>query len=125
MNTALWITATILAAAAIAAGGMKLRRSRSDLAAAGMDWADSFTDSQIKAIGAVELAGGIGVVLPALVDIAPILVPIAATGLALTMAGAAAFHIRRNDPPAGVAPSIVLGILAVVVAVGRFGPEAF
>ena len=125
MNTALWIIAAILAAAFIATGAMKLRRSRSDLTAAGMDWADSLTDSQIKAIGLAELAGGIGVVLPALVDIAPILVPIAATGLAITMVGAAAFHIRRDDPPASLVPSILLGILAVVVAVGRFGPEAF
>ena len=125
MNTALWIIAAILAAAFIATGAMKLRRSRSDLTGAGMDWADSLTDSQIKAIGLAELAGGIGVVLPALVDIAPILVPIAATGLAITMVGAAAFHIRRDDPPASLAPSILLGILAVVVAVGRFGPEAF
>lgn len=125
MNTALWIIAAILAVAFSAAGGMKLRSSRSDLAAAGMDWTDNLTDGQIKAIGLVEVAGGIGVVLPALVDIAPILVPIAATGLAITMVGAAAFHIRRSDPPASLAPSILLGILAVVVAVGRFGPESF
>lgn len=125
MNTALWTIAAILAAAFITTGGMKLTRSRSDLAAAGMDWVDSFSDSQIKAIGLAELAGGIGVVLPALVDIGPILVPIAATGLAITMVGAAAFHIRRNDPPARLAPSILLGILAVLLALGRFGPEAF
>lgn len=49
----------------------------------------------------------------------------AGTGLAITMVGAAIFHIRRGDPAASVAPSVVLGILSVVVAVGRFGPEAF
>jgi uncharacterized membrane protein YphA (DoxX/SURF4 family) len=125
MNIALWIIAAILAFAFIAAGGMKLAKSRSDLAASGMEWVDGFSEGQIKAVGAVELAGGLGVVLPALVDIAPVLVPIAAAGLALTMVGAAVFHIRRNDPPASLAPSIVLGILAVVLAVGRFGPEAF
>ncbi|MCB1028702.1 MAG: DoxX family protein, partial [Microthrixaceae bacterium] len=98
MNTALWIIAAILAAASIAAGAMKLARSRQELAAAGMDWADDLSDGQVKAIGLVEVLGGIGVVLPALVDIAPVLVPLAATGLAVTMAGAAVFHIRRNDP---------------------------
>lgn len=125
MNTALWIIAVILAAAFIAAGAMKLARTRQEMAAAGMDWADDLSDGQVKAIGLVEVLGGIGVVLPALVDIAPVLVPLAATGLAVTMAGAAVFHIRRNDPLAGLAPSLLLGALAIVVAVGRFGPEAF
>ncbi|MEZ5372927.1 MAG: DoxX family protein [Microthrixaceae bacterium] len=125
MNTALWIIAVILAAAFTAAGAMKLARTRQEMAAAGMDWADDLSDGQVKAIGLVEVLGGIGVVLPALVDIAPVLVPLAATGLAVTMVGAAVFHIRRNDPLAGLAPSLLLGALAIVVAVGRFGPEAF
>ena len=118
MNTALWIIAVILAAAFIAAGAMKLARTRQEMAAAGMDWADDLSDGQVKAIGLVEVLGGI-------VDIAPVLVPLAATGLAVTMAGAAVFHIRRNDPLASLAPSLLLGALAIVVAVGRFGPEAF
>jgi uncharacterized membrane protein YphA (DoxX/SURF4 family) len=125
MNIALWIITAILAAAFLAAGSMKLTRNRSDLAAAGMEWAESLSDGQVKAIGLVELLGAVGLVVPALVDIAPLLVPIAATGLAITMAGASAFHIRRNDPPASLAPSILLGIVSVLVALGRFGPEAF
>ncbi len=125
MNIALWVIASILAVAFITAGVMKLTKDRSEVAAAGMDWVEGLSDGQVKAIGFAELLGGIGIVLPAVVDIAPILVPLAAVGLTITVVGAAAFHIRRNDPPAGLAPSILLGALAIIVAIGRFGPSAF
>ena len=57
--------------------------------------------------------------------IAPILTPIAATGLALTMAGAVVVHLRRGDGIAAAVPAIVLGGLSAFLAVMRFGPEAF
>ncbi|MDW3214778.1 MAG: DoxX family protein [Ilumatobacteraceae bacterium] len=124
MNIVLWIIAAVLAFAFIAAGLMKLTTPREQLAAK-MAWAADFSDAQLKGIGAVEVLGGIGVVLPALVDIAPVLVPIAAAGLAVVMAVAAVVHVRRGDTLAETVPSIVLGVLAVVVAIGRFGPESF
>lgn len=124
MNIVLWIIAAILAFAFIAAGLMKLVTPREQLVAK-MAWATDFSDAQLKGIGAVELLGGIGVVLPALVDIAPVLVPIAAAGLAVVMAVAVVVHVRRGDSIAETVPSIVLGVLSVVVAIGRFGPESF
>jgi VIT1/CCC1 family predicted Fe2+/Mn2+ transporter len=103
---------------------MKLTAPREKLLE-NMDWVNDATDPQVKGIGALELLGAIGLILPAVLDIAPILVPIAAVGLALTMLGAIVVHVRRKDPtPAIIAPA-VLGLLAVAVAVGRFGPEAF
>lgn len=124
MNIALWVIASLLAFAFAAAGAMKLAKPRAELKAQ-MGWVEDSTDAQVKAIGAVELLGAIGVVLPAIVDIAPILVPIAAVGLALTMVGAVVTHVRRKDAPAIAAPAVVLGVLAVIVAIGRFGPESF
>jgi uncharacterized membrane protein YphA (DoxX/SURF4 family) len=53
----------------------------------------------IKLIGALELLAAIGLILPAVLDIAPVLVPLAATGLAVTMVGAAIVHIRRKEYP--------------------------
>ncbi|WP_205754588.1 DoxX family protein [Pseudarthrobacter sp. NamB4] len=41
----------------------------------------------------------IGLVLPALLKIAAVLVPAAATGLVLLMAGAAVTHTRRREIP--------------------------
>jgi uncharacterized membrane protein YphA (DoxX/SURF4 family) len=46
-----------------------------------------------------------------------VLTPLAAVGLALLMVGAVVVHTRRKEAPY---MQIVLGILAIVVAVGRF-----
>jgi len=63
--------------------------------------------------------GALGVVLPWLLDVAPVLTPLAATGLALTMLGAMVVHTRRGERPALV-PNAVLLALAAAVAVLRF-----
>jgi hypothetical protein len=75
----------------------------------------------VTLIGLSELAGAIGVVLPKAVNIAPWLTPTAAVGLATVMLLAAAYHIRRREPPAAPA---VLFLLALFVAVGRFSQWA-
>ena len=124
MNIALWIIAGVLAAAFASAGAMKLMTPKADLAEK-MPWVDDFSAGQVRGIGAAELLGGIGLVLPPLVDVAPVLAPIAAVGLAIMMAGAVVVHLRRGDGIAGAAPAVVLGGLAVFVAVLRFGAESF
>ncbi|GHH71659.1 hypothetical protein GCM10018781_33290 [Kitasatospora indigofera] len=124
MNITLWIIAGLLAAACLAAGLFKAVQPREKLVASGMTWATDFSAGSVKAIGAVEVLGAVGLILPAALDIAPALVPWAATGLAVTMLGAAAVHLRRGEAKA-VPPSLVLLVLAVVVAWGRFGPQAF
>lgn len=47
---------------------------------------------------------------------------VAALGVA-TMIGAAAVHLRRNETQA-LAPPVILGLLALVVAIFRFGPNS-
>ncbi|WP_201774086.1 DoxX family protein [Demequina oxidasica] len=79
-----------------------------------------FSDAQVRGIGAAEILGGLGLILPAVTGIAVILVPIAATGLLLTMIGAVVIHAKDGDPLKAFAPSIVLGAVALLVAVGRF-----
>lgn len=124
MNIALWIIAAVLAAAFAAAGGMKLTTPRAKLQE-NMAWVEGATDTQVKLIGLAEVLGAIGLILPAVVDIAPILVPVAAAGLAITMAGAVVVHLRRGEPAASIVPALVLGTLSIFVAVMRFGPNAF
>lgn len=124
MNIFLWILAILLSLAFLAAGAMKLIQSKEKLSASGMGWVDDFSPGAIKAIGALEILAAIGLVLPAAFDIAPILVPLAATGLVILMAGAAVTHARRKEPQMMLINAVLL-VLATVVAWGRFGPYAF
>ncbi|MEU3644998.1 DoxX family protein [Lentzea sp. NPDC034063] len=121
MNLAVWIVSGLLAALYLMAGFTKLLKTKQDLLAEPrMSWVGDFTDGQVKGIGAVEVAGAIGLVLPWLTGIAPILTPIAAIGLALVQVGAAITHIRRGEG-ATVPVNLVLCALAVFVAGVRFG----
>ena len=123
MTVLAWILQGVLGLAFLAAGGMKLAQPRKRLIDSGMAWAEDFTDGPVKLIGAVEVLGALGLVLPVLVGVAPVLTPIAAAGLTLLMAGAAVTHVRRGEY-SGAVPSAVLGVLALVVAILRFGPLA-
>lgn len=120
MNTALWIVSGVLALAFLAAGAMKLAQSREQIMVK-MAWAEDYSAGQVKLIGAVEVLGAIGLILPGITGIAPILVPIAAVGLALVMLGAAVVHIRRGDGAGAAIAPIVFALLCAFVAWGRFG----
>ncbi|MFV8233577.1 DoxX family protein [Mycolicibacterium fortuitum] len=99
MHTTLWII-TIVAAAAYAAGGttmLLMSRERYRSMGRTQHWVDEFGDGHLKAIGAIKLLGAIGLVLPAALNIAPVLTPVAACGLALFMAGAATTRFRRSE----------------------------
>jgi hypothetical protein len=78
----------------------------------------------VKFISVAEVAGALGIILPALLHVAPALVPVAAAALAVVMAGAVVVHLRRKERVDTV-PAVVLGLLAVFLAWGRFGPYAF
>jgi uncharacterized membrane protein YphA (DoxX/SURF4 family) len=124
MDVVLWIIAGLLAAAFLAAGAMKIAQPKEKLAASGMGWVDDFSPNAIKAIGALEVLAAIGLVLPPLLDIAPVLAPLAALGLVLLMVGATITHARRGETQM-IVVNLVLGVLAAVVAWGRFGPYSF
>lgn len=118
MNTALWIVQILLGLVFILAGVMKLTQPREGLLAR-MGWVEDFSQNQIHIIGALELLGGLGVILPFVTGILPILTPLAALGLIVTMIGAALTHVRRSEY-ASIITNVVLGVLAVVIVYGRF-----
>jgi hypothetical protein len=120
----LWVIAALLAALLIPAGLMKILQPREKLAAMGLRWVMDFSPNALKGIGAADALGGLGVVLPPLVGIAPVLAPIAAIGIVLLMIGAMVVHGRRKEYPQ-VAFNVVLLVLAAVLAWGRLGPYAF
>jgi uncharacterized membrane protein YphA (DoxX/SURF4 family) len=124
MDIILWIIAAVLALVFLAAGTMKLTQPKEKLAASGQGWVENFSSGAVKGIGTAEILGALGLILPALLNIAPILVPAAATGLFLLMIGAAITHARRKETP-NLTVNVVLGILAATIAITRFGPYSF
>jgi uncharacterized membrane protein YphA (DoxX/SURF4 family) len=124
MNLALWIVAILLAAVFAGSGLMKQFVPKDKLITSGQGWAQDFSPTTIRLIGLAEILGAIGLILPAAVHIAPILVPLAAIGLVLVMVGAAIVHARRNEPM-NIAVNLVLIALAAFVAWGRLGPYSF
>ncbi|MFI6265454.1 DoxX family protein [Micromonospora sp. NPDC051006] len=124
MNIVLWIIAAVLAVLFLGVGLMKLVRPKEKLVASGLGWAENYRPETIKIIGGLEVLAAIGLILPALLDIAPVLVPLAALGLVITMVGAIVVHGRRREYP-GLAANVVLLVLSAVVAWGRFGPYSF
>jgi uncharacterized membrane protein YphA (DoxX/SURF4 family) len=124
VNMALWIVTIVLAVSFLGSGLMKQFVPKDKLVTSGQGWAADFSPANIRLIGLVEIVGAIGLVLPAVTHIAPILVPMAAIGLILVMVGAAIVHARRREVP-NVAVNVVLLALAAFVVWGRLGLYAF
>lgn len=123
MNVVLWILQGVLGAAFLFAGATKVLRPKDELAKQ-MAWVVNSSANAVKLLGAAEVLGGLGLVLPAWTGIAPLLTPLAAVGLMIVMVGAAVTHLRRNEYPM-VIFTVVLFVLLAVVAWGRFGPYAY
>ena len=118
MNTVVWIVQILLALLFLMVGFGKASQPKEKLAER-MGWVNDFSPAIVKAIGLVEILGAVGLVLPALTNILPVLTPLAAAGLGLVMLGAAATHFRRKEFPL-IAGNFILLLLAVVVVYGRF-----
>jgi hypothetical protein len=124
MNIALWIVTGLLAAGSLAGGAVRVILPKDKLAALGWKWVDDFSAGAVRAIGTLEVAAAVGLILPAVLDVAPVLVPVAAVGLAVLMIGATITHLRRHEARVIVVPLALLA-LSVFVAWGRFGPQPF
>ncbi|MET8151260.1 DoxX family protein [Actinoplanes sp. NPDC049668] len=96
MEIAYWITAALLAAFYLYAGGIKVAQSRERLRPM-MGWVDSVPMPLVRTIGTLELLGAAGLILPPLTGIAPWLAVAAAIGLALIQVGGIAVHLSRGE----------------------------
>lgn len=119
MNIALWAVQGLLALVYLVAGGLKVVRPREQLVASGrLDWMKDHSDAAVKGVGAVEILGALGVILPEATGIARILTPIAAVGLVIVQIGAMRVHLTRNErQPLPI--NVILLLLAALIAVGR------
>lgn len=126
MNIALWIVTGLLAAAYLLGGTFKAFTPKEKIAASGASakWVEDFAPGPVKAIGAVEMLAALALILPAALNTAQILVPLAALGLALLMLGATLVRHRRHEPTY-MAVDLAYVLLTAFVAWGRLGPEPF
>jgi hypothetical protein len=118
LNVSLWAAQGLLAFAFLGAGVMKLTTPQAQLVADGMAWAGRVPEALIPFIGAVEVLGALGLLLPAILRIAPKLTPLASVGL-LTVMGLAGAEHALNGEFSHIVPAVVLGGLAGFVAWGR------
>lgn len=117
MNIALWIVQGILALGFIYSGWLKAFQR--EKAKASWHWANDVAGGLVFWIGIAELIGALGLILPQATNIAPVLTPIAAIGLAAVVLFGAVFHLMRKESK-DIGINIAFLALALFVAIGRF-----
>ena len=114
IDLVLWTVQVLLALLFLFAGGMKFVMSVEQMTAQAPV---QFSGAFLHFIGAAELSGALGLVLPGLTRIRRELTPVAAAGLVIIMVGAVVTTIVQGQPGA-IVPALV-GVLAAYVAWGR------
>lgn len=115
MTTALWILQALLAMLFLFAGSMKLivpiemMTAQMPLPLPGLF---------LRFIGTCEVAGALGLILPGLLRIRPMLTPLAACGLVIIMIGATVVTLAGGGGVSALVP-LVVGLLCTAVAYGR------
>ncbi len=117
LNISLWILQALLAATLIWAAMMKLGKSPQELAAM-WPWAGEVSPTLVKLTGIVDLLGGLGLILPALLRIKPALTPVAALGVVALMICASVFHITRGEA-SQIGFNVIVAAIAGFIAWGR------
>jgi uncharacterized membrane protein len=118
MDIVIWVLQVLAGLAFLGAGILKSTQPIDRLAKQ-MGWVTRFPAAFVRFIGVAELLGGIGLILPAALKVLPWLTPVAAIALAIIMVGAVNDHIQHKEFNT-IVPSIVLLILVVAIALGRF-----
>jgi uncharacterized membrane protein len=120
MNGLLWIAQLILAGVFLLVGVskivayeklVKVLEARSKTGPIGM------SRGQAAVVGLLEIAGALGVIIPAYLGTPYFFVLLAAGGLALLMVAAGIYHLLRQE---SAAPSVALFLLALFIIVGRW-----
>ena len=114
MNVALWIVQGLLAALFLFAGGAKLVLPLDQ-----MTGPVALPGWFLRFIGAAEVLGALGLVLPGLLRIRPGLTPLAATGLVIIMIGAT-IVMWVGGVIAVALMNLVVMLLTAFVAYGRW-----
>jgi hypothetical protein len=119
MDLTLRIAAGLLAAVALVGGITKTFIPKEKLAAHhGGEWTQSASIGFVKTLGVLELLAAAGLILPAALDIAPVMVPVTALCWILLMVGAMITHGRLGQFKLVMLNSAYL-VLAAFIAGGH------
>lgn len=118
LNIILWIAQVVLAGMFIMAGFMKTTTPIEQLSAS-LPWAKDVPAWLVRFIGVSEFLGALGLILPSLLKIKPILTPVAALGIIAIMVMAAFFHVSKSEFQ-GVAFTVILAMVAAFICWGRW-----
>ena len=118
MDVAIWAASLVLAAIVVAAGLEKLLVPYEQLRTK-RPWVAEADRRAVKALGMAEVAGGIGVIVPALTGIARPLTPLAAACLVVLMVGALVVEVRHHRAAQGLVLPVATLALALAVGIGR------
>ncbi|MCZ8197088.1 MAG: DoxX family protein [Flavobacterium sp.] len=116
INIALWIAQVLIALTLIWGAYAKLLQPLEETAKM-LPWALD-NPGLVKFTGLIDLLGGLGIILPAVLKIQPKLTVFAAYGVIALMIAASVFHISRGEESL-IGMNIFFLILAAFVAWGR------
>ena len=120
MNLTLWIATGVLAVVALVGGISKAFVPKEKLAEyEGGEWTQQASVGFVKTLGILELLAAVGLVLSAVLDIAPVMVPVTAVCWVLLMVGAMITHGRLGQFKFVMLNSVYF-VLAAFIAWGRF-----
>ena len=118
MNVFLWTLQALLALLFLGSGIAKSLMSKERMLATGQTGAAAMPLGFVRFIAICETLGAVGLVAPQALRIHTELTPLAATGFAIIMAGAAVVHYRIHEFKP-IVVNAVLFCLCVVIAYGR------
>ena len=118
LNVILWIAQVVLAVMFIMAGFMKATMPIEQLSPS-LPWTKDVPVWLVRFIGTSGFLGALGLILPSILRIKPILKPLAALGIIAIIVMAAIFHVTRTEF-SGVVFTVILASVAAFIGWGRW-----
>jgi hypothetical protein len=117
MHFGLWVAQFLIGVPFVFFGGMKIVCPINVLSAT-MPWTGEVNETMVRLFGLIDVAGGLGLLLPGLTGIKPGLTKVAAIGCIILQVAAGAFHVIRGE--AAMAPlNLIFLLLAIFILWGR------
>ena len=119
LNVALWIIQILLAIGYAIAGIMKIVSPISDLAME-MAYAADVPEWFVRTVGVLEVAGAVGIIMPAITKIMTWLVPLTAICFSLIQVTAIFIHANYGETAQFLAINLTLLAMSLFVLWGRW-----